>query len=716
MHDGFHAAARAASRAFLILALAAGSAFAQQAPLNSNPYGEWRYIWGDMAGTRYSPLDQINASNFETLETAWVWRGDNYGRTADGVMRSTPIYADGILYTVAGTRRQVVAIDPATGETLWTFREPNTVRWERSPRQNYGRGVAYAEVDGRGVIYVVTPAFFLHALDAKTGDPIEGFGGQIPIEGFPRTGSVDMLATLGHPYDVNTGIDLSRGAITTSSPPLVVNGVIIVGNSAHQGGGYSRIENVPGDVQAFDARTGRHLWTFHTIPRAGEFGNETWENDSWRFVGNVNVWAPLSADPNLNLVYLPTDAPTNDYFGGFRPGNNLFGSSLVAVDIRTGQRKWHFQMIHHDIWDWDLPVTGILADVTVNGRRLPAIVQTSKQTFVYAFNRETGEPIWPIVERPVPQGSVPGEWYSPTQPFPTRPAPYELQGLSVDDLIDFTPELRQMAIERTRDIKFGPIFTPYVHTDDPQYRATAQCPSATGGTNIPGGPVMDPETGILYVQSRRACGGGRLGPPSEPPSGASNVPAGAQPGGRGRGGAPPAAAGGGGRGGAGGGRGGDDDGGGSVQPGSTPVDFVSASGGGLGTLDGGLPVFKPPYGKITAIDMNTGEHLWWIPNGETPDRIRNNPLLAGIDIGNTGSQSDATVLVTKSLLMWAEGRGGRAVWYAADKRTGERVGEVEIPAASSTAPMTFLHEGVQYIVVPIAGGGIPGSLVALKLP
>jgi quinoprotein glucose dehydrogenase len=662
----------------------------------TNPYGEWRFWGADMAGTRYSPLDQIDAQNFQNLEVAWVWRGDNMGPRPDFVMRSTPIYADGILYTVAGLRRTVVAIDPATGETLWTFREPHTERWERSPRQNYGRGVAYAEIDGRGVIYVVTPAFFLHALDAKTGRPLEGFGGPIPIEGFPETGTVDMLATLGHPYDVRTGIDIRRGAITTSSPPLVVNGVIIVGNSAHQGGGYARIENVPGDVQAFDARTGRHLWTFHTIPREGEFGNETWENGAWRYVGNVNVWAPLTADPELNLVYLPTDAPTNDYFGGFRPGANLFGNSLVAVDIRTGQRRWHFQTIHHDIWDWDLPVQPILVDLTVDGRRIPAVVQASKQAFIYAFNRATGEPIWPIVERPVPAGKVPGEWYSPTQPFPTKPAPVELQGLSVDDLIDFTPELRQMALDQVRDIKLGPIFTPWVHVGDPDgYRATAQCPSATGGTNIPGGPVLDPETGILYVQSRKACSGGRLGPPGA---------------GGGRGGAA-----GGGRGGAGGGRGGDDDAGG-LQPGTTPVDFISAVGGGFATLEGGLPIFKPPYGRITAVDMNTGEHLWWIPNGDTPDRIKEHPLLRGIELPNTGYQGDATVLVTKSLLMWAEGRGGRPVWYAADKRTGERIGQVQIPASVTTAPMTYLHEGVQYIVLPVAGQGFPGSLVALRLP
>jgi glucose dehydrogenase len=449
-----------------LVLVCAASGGAQQP---GNPYGEWRYIWADMSGTRYSPLDQVNAENFEDLEVAWVWRGDNYGPTTDAVMRSTPIYADGILYTVAGERRQVIAIDPATGETLWTYREPNTTRWEQSPRQNYGRGVSYGEVDGRGVIYMVSPAFFLHALDAKTGQPLEGFGGQIPVEGFPETGVVDMMATLGHPYTAEAGIDRSRGAITTSSPPLFVNGILVVGNSGHQGGGnQTRIENVPGDVQAFDARTGRHLWTFHTIPRAGEFGLETWENDAWQFVGNVNVWAPLTADPVRNIVYLPTDAPTNDYFGGFRPGANLFGSSLVAVDLRTGQRKWHFQMIHHDIWDWDLPASPILVDLTVNGRQIPAVVQASKQTFIYAFNRETGEPIWPIVERPVPQGNVPTEWYSPTQPFPTRPAPLELQGLSIDDLMDWTPELRARAIEQVRDIKLGPIFTPYTYVGNPE--------------------------------------------------------------------------------------------------------------------------------------------------------------------------------------------------------------------------------------------------------
>ncbi len=676
--EGVHSSGRRQLRvagwlATLVLA-GAGGAEGQD---RGTPEGEWRYWGADAWSTRYSPLDQVNAENFEELRVAWTWRGDNFGPNPDFILRSTPIYADGILYTVAGRRRTVAAIDPATGETLWTFREPHTPRWEDSPRQNYGRGVAWAEIDGRGVIYLLTPAFFLHALDAKTGLPLEGFGANPGIESFPPHGTVDMLTYLdrAQPHDPWYGIPRELGNITTSSPPIVVNGVVIVGSSALPGmGGQSRIENVPGDILAFDARTGEHLWTFHVIPRPGEYGHETWENDAWEWSGNANAWAPLSADEELGVVYVPTKAPTNDVYGGFRPGDNLFGNSLVALDVRTGERLWHFQTIHHDVWDWDNPVAPILLDLEVDGERIPAVVQATKQAFAFTFDRRTGEPVWPIEERPVPQSLVPGEQTSPTQPFPTRPAPWELQGLTHDDLIDFTPELRQQAIESIADLQIGPIYLPPLHRDnDLGYRGSVLCPSFTGGTNIPGGVAADPSAGILFVASRRACSVASLIPGSERDDGSPEGP-------RGR----------------------------------TVVDFVQGPGG-FPSLEG-LPIFRPPYGTITAIDMHTGEHLWQIPNGETPDFIREHPLLEGIDVGNTGSQSHATKLVTGSLLMYAEGRGGSSRFYAVDKATGAQVGAIDLPAPSSTAPMTYLHEGVQYIVVPVAGDGIPGSLVALRLP
>ncbi|MEX2584728.1 MAG: PQQ-binding-like beta-propeller repeat protein [Gemmatimonadota bacterium] len=658
----------------LLLLAVVATAFPLSAQDRGTPPGEWRYWGADAWSTRFSPLDQIDADNFEELEVAWTWRGDNFGPQPDYILRSTPIYVDGILYTVAGRRRTVAAIDPATGETLWTFREPTTGRWEDSPRQNYGKGVAYAEVDGRGVIYIVTPALFLHALDAKTGLPIEGFGKPIPVEGFGDYGAVDVMADFGYPYDPYAGIDKSFGAITNSSPPIVVDGVVVIGSSGLAGmAGQSRIENVRGDIQAYDARTGEHLWTFHTVAQPGEFGHETWENDAWGYVGNANAWAPLSADLEQGIVYVPTDAPTNDVFGGFRPGDNLFGSSVVALNARTGERVWHFQTVHHDIFDWDNPVAPILVDITVDGERIPAVVQTTKQAYAYTFNRVTGEPVWPIVERPVPASIVPGEQASPTQPIPTRPAGYEMQGMTEDDLVDFTPELRRRALEIVSEFKLGPIFNPPIHEGNAEgYRAAILCPSFTGGTNIMGGTVMDPENGIMYVASRNAC------------SAASLVP------------------------------GADRDRGGPDALGRTIVDWVAGSVG-LGTIDG-IPVHKPPYGRITAIDMNTGEHLWWIPNGDTPERIRNHPLLEGVNVPNTGQASEATALVTRSLLMYGEGRGGEPRLHAVDKRTGETVGTIDIPAQTSTAPMTYMHDGVQYIVLPVAGGGMPGSLVALRLP
>ena len=476
--------------------------------------GEWRYIGGDAAHTRYSALDQITADNFDDLEVAWIWRGDNFGPSRLGVSRSTPIYVDGTLYTVAGERRTVVAIDPASGETLWTFREPHTTRFDRGMRNGYGKGVAYGEIDGRGVIYTISPAFFLYALDAQTGLPLEDWGTPVPLPGFPGTGVVDLLPDLiadwgpwlswDGAYDPDFGIPRELGYITSSSPPIVVDGVVVVGNSAEQGYNQTRVENVPGDILGYDARTGEHLWKFNVIPRPGEFGHETWENDAWEWTGDVSSWAPMSADPELGLVYIPTNPPTIDFYGGFRPGDGLFGTSVIALDVRTGERRWHFQTVHHDIWNFDNPTAPVALDVTVDGQPRRIVVQATKQGWAYTFDRATGEPVWPIEERPVPQSEVPGERLSPTQPMPTRPAAYEMQGLTEDDLIDFTPELRAEALEITRNYRLGPIFNPPIQRGHPSgLRSFVSCPS--GASNIHGPTSADPETGVLYVGTRRGC-------------------------------------------------------------------------------------------------------------------------------------------------------------------------------------------------------------------
>ena len=616
---------------------------------------EWRYWGADAASTRYSPLDQIDASNFEQLEVAWIWRADNYSPSRGEMLRATPIYVDGTLYSVAGSRRTAVAIDPATGETLWTFREPASKRWEDSMRKNYGKGVAYAEVNGRPTIYLVTPAFHMHALDPETGRKITTFG---------KGGSVDLFADLGHwdPHP-SDGIPFEVGYITNSSPPIVVNDVVVVGNSHEQGYYQYLQENVPGNILAYDAGTGEHLWTFNVIPQEGEFGNDTWENDAWKWTGNVSAWAPLSADPELGLVYVVTDPPPVDYYGGFHPGDNLFATSILALDVRTGERRWHFQTVHHDVWNYDNPTAPNLVDITVDGRDIKALVQVTKQGWAYVLDRATGEPVWPIEERPVPQSDVPGEKLSPTQPFVTRPAPFEMQGITEDDLIDFTPELRAEALEIVKDFRLGPLFNPPAVGDS---RPSIHCPGANGGANIPGGAAVDPETGILYVASTRGCSAPRLIP------GVDRDP-------------------------------------------TANVDWVTFGPGGARGPQG-LPLVKPPYGTITAIDLNTGDHVWQIPNGTTPDRIRNHPALQGVDVSNTGASSHATKLVTKTLLMYGEGRGAAPVFRAVDKMTGEELGSIEIPGSTFTAPMTYMHEGRQYVTVAIRLPDREYGLVALRLP
>jgi quinoprotein glucose dehydrogenase len=633
--------------------LFAGLQAAAAAPGTEN--GQWHYLGGDSAHTRHSPADQIDKENFGDLEEAWIWDGASFNAQSG---RSTPSYINGRLYTVAGPRRHVVAIDPATGETLWSYREPNTARWEYSMRQDYGKGVAYAEVDGRGVIYVISPAFFLTALDAETGRPLEGFGKPVPIDGFPETGVVDLLADLGHEYDPYNGIPLEKGYITSSSPPIVVNGVIVVGNSAEQGYNQSRIENIPGDILGYDAKTGKFLWKFNVLPRPGEFGHETWENDAWKWTGDISSWAPLAADQERGIVYIPTNGATLDFYGGFRPGNNLFSTSLIALDVKTGKRVWHFQLVHHDIWNYDTPTAPVLLDVDVDGKEVPIVVQVTKQSFAYTFNRETGEPIWPIEERPVPASKMPGEKLSKTQPFPTKPAPYDIQGLTHDDLIDFTPELRQAAIEIVSDYAIGPLFNPPLHRDnDEGLKGALWCPGDIGGVNIDGPPVADPASGILYVTSRKHCSTRVMAPGVERDARIEK------------------------------------------PTGTTIADYAVLTGFGVRGPDD-LNMFKPPYSRITAIDMNTGEHLWYIPVGETPAAVLNHPQLKGMDIPNTGTGRAAPMVVTKSLLMYAaDASDGTPHLYAVDKASGREVGKVEVPDQSSYGMMTYMHDGKQYVVL-----------------
>ena len=675
-----------------------------------SPDAEWRNIGGDAWQTRYSPLDQITCANFEKLVEGWSFSDPAVGAIT---ARSTPVYVGGKLLSVAGPKRHVVSIDPATGKTLWTFVEPPTFRSEYSMRAAYGKGVAYAEIDGRGVVYITTPGFFLFALDAATGRPLPNWGRPVPLKDFPQTGTVDLVQDLirdwepweklGKPYDPHQGMPLEIGYITSSSPPIVVNGVVIVGNSAEQGYMQTRTEMVPGDILGYDARTGKFLWKFHIIPRPGEFGHDTWENDAWKWTGDVSSWAPMAADPQRGLVYIPTNGATMDFYGGFRPGNNLFSTSLIALDVKTGQRRWHYQLVHHDIWNYDTPTAPILMDVTVNGRRIPGVFQATKQAFLYSFNRETGQPIWPIEERAVPQSKVPGEKLAPTQPFPTKPKPYDLQGRTEEHLIDYTPEIRKLALQQARDGNhFAPLFNPPTHQGNAEGAPGARiCPGDTGGVNITGPPVADPVAGVIYITSHSGCGTALLVPGASrdgPNQTGTTVVAWA----RGTAGAAPtegdAAAGRGGRGG--GARGG------GARGGAVPQ-----------TIDG-LSIWKGPVGRITAIDLNTGEHLWVIPNGDAADSvqqsIKNHPLLKGLTNvpSNPGRAGHASLLATRTLLL-ATGQGSDNTPYlfAIDKKTGARLGKVRLPGNSQYGMMSYMHQGKQYIVVQL-----PGRLQALRLP
>jgi quinoprotein glucose dehydrogenase len=658
--------------------------------------GEWPGITGGDTSTRYSPLDQINASNFNTLQVAWEWGAESAPGVTLGDIngRSLPIYVDGMLLTTSGPRRTVVALDPATGKTLWTFQEPETPRHAYSMRSNHGKGVAYSRINGRGVVFVTTPGFFLHALDAKTGQPLEKWGGAVPVRGFPTTGSVDLLKDLisdwdpwlnaKQPYDAARGLPLELGYITTSSPPIVVNDVLVVGNSAEQGYNQTRVENVPGDILAYEAKSGKFLWKFHIIPRPGEFGHETWENDAWKWTGDVSSWAPMSADPARGLVYIPTNGATIDYYGGFRPGDNLFSTSLIALDVKTGKRVWHQQLVKHDIWNYDTPTAPMLLDVNVNGTRVPGVFQITKQSWVYSFNRHTGQPIWPIVMRPAPQSKVPGEKLSATQPHVTKPAAYDLQGRTEEHLIDFTPEVKKLALERARarDL-LAPLFAPPTHRGNAEGKGPANiCPGGGGGANITGPPAADPASGVIFVASTSGCSQTLLAPAKERDNdkmtGRTLSPWATA---RGDGAPPP--------------------------PKPDPNDPLA-----------GIPdLFKGPLGRITAIDMNTGEHLWMIPHGDTPaaqqEAFRNNALLKGVKVDtNWGRRGTAALAATSTLLLSAgQTADNRPHVFAIDKRTGKRVGQVATRRQGQYGLMTYLHQGKQYIILPGNGG-----YTALALP
>ena len=649
----------------------------QRAPVRAGTSnGEWRTYGADLRSTRYAPLDQINQDNFASLEVAWRFKTDALGPRPEFNFQSTPLMVGGKLYTTAGTRRAAVALDAATGEMLWMYSLNEGPRGEGAPRRLSGRGLAHWS-DGREerIVYV-TPGYQMVALDARTGRPVQGFG---------RGGIVDLK--LGNDQE----IDLVTGEIGLHSAPIIVGDVVVVG-AAHLPGSIPRTHNnVKGYVRGYDVRTGRRLWIFHTIPRLNEAGYETWEDESAAVNGNTGVWAQMSADEELGLVYLPVEIPSGDYYGGHRPGDGLYGESLVAVDARTGKKRWHYQLVHHGIWDFDIPCAPILADIVVDGRPIKAIAQPTKQGWVYVLDRTTGEPVWPIEERPVPQSDVPGEKTARTQPFVTKPPAFDRQGVTVDDLIDFTPELRAEAVKLVSRYKMGPLFAPPVVSRWEGPLATLMLPSTTGGVNWPGG-ALDPDTNYLYVYSLTQMAQlglvesdgkrsdmryvrGTAPDPAAPPR-------------------PPAAA------------------GAAGEEAGPPALNVQ-----------GLPIVKPPYGRITAIDLNKGDQVWQIAHGETPDNIRNHPALKGLNIPRTGRIGRIGPLVTRSLLIAGEagffttpnGQRG-AMLRAYDKATGAEVGSVYMPAPQTGSPMTYMLNGRQYLVVAISGGNYSGELLAFRLP
>ena len=739
--------------------LALPSLGARQQLVRGNAPGEWRYWGGDAWSTRYSSLDQINGTNFKDLQVAWKWNAAV--DAPDEYYRTTPLYANGRLFTVASTHRYAYAIDPATGTTSWSWKLEEGIRWQKAPRQFAGRGLAYW-TDGRGNerVVVVTPGYHMAILDAKTGKGD-------PAVGAKKDGVIDLMEGLGLPLvplavddpgslvfselrparkakpgetwdaekkigaDGTVGIDPALGQIAASCPAIIIGDVIVVGSSHIHGYYPTKLRNLPGWIRGFDIKTGKQLWKFNLIPQPGEFGAETWKNGSTigtPGVGKNDAWAPYSADPDLGLVYIPVGMPLSDEYGGHRPGDNLFGNSIVALDVKTGQRKWHFQMVHHDIWDYDTPMAPNLINIRMNGQERRIIAVTTKQGFVYTFDRTNGQPIWPMPETPVLQSQVPGEETSKTQPIPSKPAPYAQQGLEEDDLIDYTPEIKAAALVLAKKCRMGPYFIPGSALDGstPQ-ECSWYAPGASGGVNIDGGAAVDPETGLLYVASqtglsttevvkdpcsehryvqgpRNSCGElGAMPPPPgyTPPArgaGAGGRGGGGAGGGRGAGGAPPA-----------------------------PVGHKEATPGTSALA--GISILKPrELGGITAYNMNTGDKAWWIPNGGRmiPAVVNQNSpdaaLFANVKLPMVPARGQqAQVMNTRTLVVYGTGRSGAPAedgtnkLFAVDKATGKQLGAVTIPGNTSAPPMTFMHQGKQYIVFA-TGANATTALVALALP
>ena len=671
----------------------------------STKNGDWPAYTADIRGSRYSPLDQINATNFKKLEVAWRFKTDNLGTRPEFKLEGTPLVVKGVVYATAGTRRSVVALDAKTGELIWSHSMREGNRAAIAPRQLSGRGVSYW-TDGRGderVLYVTT-GYRLVSLNAKTGAVVPSFG---------KDGIVDLKT--GMVTGSGQAIDPETGEAGLHSTPTVVKDVVIVGSSFKEGMTIHAHNNTKGLVRAFDVRSGKLLWTFNTIPRPGEFGNDTWLNDSWKENGNAGVWTQISVDEELGLVYLPVEDPTSDFYGGHRPGNNLFGDSLVCVDLKTGQRKWHFQIVHHPIWDYDLSSAPILADITVNGRAIKAVALPTKEAFLYVFDRVTGQPVWPIEERPVPKGDVPGEWYAATQPFPTKPPAYGRQAVTVDDLIDFTPEMRAQAVKNFQLYKTGPMFVPPIVSVAGGPLAALTIGTLNGGTNWPGAGY-DPETHVVFAPASNASLApiGLIEPPKEFGSDLRYVMGTAgQPflerEGPGFGSAADA-----------------------PQRRPTPIPLPgapAAAGRGAAAAPAnplavqGLSLVKPPYGLLSAISLDRGEMVWQVPHGETPDAVRNHPALKGMNIPKTGQNGAVGLVVTKSLVIMGDPqvtttpehpRG--AMLRAYDKATGQEVGAVLMPAPQSGSPMTYAVNGKQYIIVAVSGGNYSGEYIAFSVP